>query len=177
MVQVLYTSSTLKRSSSIVGLLNGFFDSVAVSSWCGLRLASPQSGMPGWGTNTQGERSRVTKYTWRHCTREIVTWLGVPSSTHPPVQVPCSMRQLHCWRQSHPPHHPRKPTQPLLRLCPSSQPTRGRHCCHSLSVPSAPLSCHALYRAQTAGQEPSTCSDSPVTGHSGCPGAGLPLPM
>lgn len=38
-----------------MGLLNCFFDSVAVSSWCGLLLASPESGTPDWGT-THGRR-------------------------------------------------------------------------------------------------------------------------
>lgn len=49
--------STMKRSSSMIGLLNCFFDSVAASSWCGLLLASPESGMPAWGTHTWQKRN------------------------------------------------------------------------------------------------------------------------
>lgn len=48
--------SPLERSSSIIGLLNCFFDSVAVSCWCGLLPASPESGTPGWGTHTWQQR-------------------------------------------------------------------------------------------------------------------------
>lgn len=43
--------STLKRSSSIIGLLSCAFGRVAVSSWCGLLLASPESGTPDWDTH------------------------------------------------------------------------------------------------------------------------------
>lgn len=115
---------------------------------------------------TQCKRSRVPEYTWTHCTRAIVTLLGVHTPTWAHALL-CSTSQLHCWRQSHLQAVPRTPMQPPV-LCPSSQPTPDRHCCHSVCPLCPWLSCQPCAQHRQGDRSPAHAVTAP--GLPGSPG-------
>lgn len=100
----------------------------------------------------QGNKVHLDTLYQRHCHLAGCAQLHTP--THAGA-LPCSTRQLHCWRQS-PPGHGQE-TNPATSALPwaSSQPTQtGAAVTPCLSLPS----CQALCSTQRVGQEPSSDS-------------------